>query len=140
MIGSARASSSVAYLDSSAAIRLLVDEVESDVLHDELTARPNRVSSRVLGLEVARAARRVGTPVHETRRLLASIALDPLTERILAGAEPAGDPGLSSLDAIHLQTALDLGAGLGAFVSYDRRLVASARAAGLRVLHPGMDA
>jgi len=45
-------------------------------------------------------------------------------------------PELCSLDAAHLATALSLEVDLD-FVTYDDRLAAAARAAGLRVVQPG---
>ncbi len=44
---------------------------------------------------------------------------------------------LRTLDAIHLASALDMGADLEAFVTYDARLAAAARDAGLTVVSPG---
>ena len=46
------------------------------------------------------------------------------------------DPGVRSLDAIHLATALSLGERCGAFFAYDERLIAAARARGLTVTVP----
>jgi predicted nucleic acid-binding protein len=46
-------------------------------------------------------------------------------------------PGVRSLDAIHLATARRLEVGLEAVVTYDRRMVETARMAGLRVASPG---
>jgi len=44
---------------------------------------------------------------------------------------------LRSLDALHLASALLLGAELTTFIAYDRRLADAARAAGLVVAAPG---
>jgi predicted nucleic acid-binding protein len=44
---------------------------------------------------------------------------------------------LRSLDAIHLASALSLGADLGAIVIYDSNMSAAAKGHGLQVLAPG---
>ena len=46
------------------------------------------------------------------------------------------DPGLRSLDAIHLATALAAADSIDGFVCYDGRLSAAATALGLAVLAP----
>jgi hypothetical protein len=45
-------------------------------------------------------------------------------------------PGLGTLDAIHLATALAIGPALEAFITYDRQLGRAAAAAGLRAEAP----
>ena len=47
---------------------------------------------------------------------------------------------LSTLDALHLASALLLGDALTAFVAYDHRLADAAQAAGLAVVAPGQPA
>jgi len=46
------------------------------------------------------------------------------------------DPGLRSLDAIHLATAIAAAESIDGFVCYDVRLADAARALGLTVLAP----
>jgi len=55
---------------------------------------------------------------------------------ILAGRLP--DRHLGTLDAIHVATALRLGASLREFVTYDRRQAQAAARAGLNVVQPGL--
>jgi predicted nucleic acid-binding protein len=62
------------------------------------------------------------------------LEVDP-TVRATAAAFP--NPGLRSLDAIHLATALVVARELQAFVTYDVRLRDAARQAGLPVANPG---
>jgi uncharacterized protein len=128
---------SFAYLDSSAIVKLIVEEAESPALRSCLARwGTSRYTSVVSRLEVIRAVRR-GAPSLEAaaRRILARCLLAPLSEAIVRRAERAGDPHLSSLDAIQVATAQTL--ELDLFVAYDRRLLASARAAGIRVESPG---
>lgn len=57
-------------------------------------------------------------------------------DRVLADAGALMPPGLHSLDAIHLATALLLGDSLIRVVTYDERLAAAARELGIRVAAP----
>jgi predicted nucleic acid-binding protein len=57
--------------------------------------------------------------------------------RAAARLEPRS---LRSLDAIHLASALSLGADLGAIVIYDSNMAAAAEGHGLQVLAPGPNA
>lgn len=61
------------------------------------------------------------------------IELDRTIEQIAVGLDPA----LRALDAIHLASALAVGAALDGFVCYDQRLGIAARREGLAVVAPG---
>lgn len=126
------------YCDSSALVKLVAVEPESDALQEALAGWPTRVSSVLTAVEVPRVARRSGAPVAIARAedivsRLDLIDLDPGIRRAAAGLEP---PELRSLDAIHLATALSLGDDLDAFLAYDARLADAAKASGLSVLTP----
>ena len=69
----------------------------------------------------------------EVLRLVALIDVDPATVWRAGKVKPSE---LRSLDAIHLATANDLRPDLDGFVTYDLRLAAAARTAGLPVLSP----
>ncbi len=71
------------------------------------------------------------------RRLLAGLNFIPMTPELLDRAGTLGPTSLRSLDAIHLASALTLGAELTAFVAYDRRLLNAARDERLPVATPG---
>jgi uncharacterized protein len=92
----------VAYLDSSALVKLIARESETAALRAELVRWPRRVSSLLAAIEVTRTARRLGalaTPL--APRVLAGVqllALDP----IVPAAMQVGSTALRSLDAIHL--------------------------------------
>jgi predicted nucleic acid-binding protein len=60
-----------------------------------------------------------------------------LDDDLLDTAAHLDTPALRSLDAIHLASALALGKGLAAVVSYDRRMAAAAERLGLTVVAPG---
>lgn len=126
------------YLDSSAIVKLVVPEPESEALRQQLAPTGDWISSALARVEVPRALGRrslTGASVRAAERMLSRIALVPLDDRVLGAAAEVDPPGLRSLDAIHLATALSL-FGLDAFVTYDERLFAAAGAAGFRTMAP----
>lgn len=135
------------YLDSSALLKLLVEEAESEALATWLTEYSEEragtggvaaVSSDLARVEVVRAARRLNPQaVASARTLVAQLDLVPLSREVVDLAADLGEPGLRSLDALHLASALLLGGDLDVVVVYDQRLSAAAQDAGLAVVHPG---
>jgi predicted nucleic acid-binding protein len=59
-----------------------------------------------------------------------------VSTRVLDQAAAIEQPFLRTLDAIHLAAAASMRASLSAFVTYDKKLAASAVEAGLPVLSP----
>jgi predicted nucleic acid-binding protein len=130
----------VIYLDSSALLKLLFQEAESDALELWLSARVDvpKVSGELAKVEVVRACRRLDpSTVPAAQLLLAQLDLIPLAGAVIEQACNIGGPTLRSLDALHLASALTIGADLSAFVVYDHRLTTSALDAGLPTLRPG---
>jgi uncharacterized protein len=128
----------VAYLDTSAFLKLVVVEPESAALHRFLTRWPGRASATLLRTEAIRALRRAGQGTHlgPARRLLATLRLVRVDEPLLDRAAELDPRELRSLDAIHLAAALAIGPDLGAFLTYDERLAEGARRHGLAVQAP----
>ena len=127
------------YLDSSAILKVVVLEPESEALFKLLSDWPIRVSSELARTEVLRALRRASATVPQFRRgqrTLDRIGLIPVDSRILGDAALLKPVLLRSLDAIHLATALSLGGELAAVVTYDMRLSAAAASARLSVWSP----
>jgi uncharacterized protein len=127
------------YLDSSALMKLVVNEPESAALIEFLSARPHRVSSAVAFTEVPRALRHAGFGSAERRRageILRRLALVDVDRPVLTVAAVLDPPALRTLDAIHLATALAVREDLDALVTYDRRLRVAAEGAHLEVLAP----
>lgn len=90
-------------------------------------------------IEVARAlARRDPAHDRELSAVWAGISLIPLDQSVVDRACVIDPPQLRTLDAIHLASAAELGTDLKAFVTYDGRLAAAARSAGLPVVRPGV--
>lgn len=128
------------YVDSSALMKLVRREAETDALREWLSLHGDQpvVSSELGRVEVLRAARRVGDPVlAEARAVVGDLDLIPLDRAVQDVACDIGDPILRTLDALHLASAMLLGDALSAFVAYDHRLTDGARAAGLVVVAPG---
>ena len=128
------------YLDSSALMKLIRSEAETAALRRWLDLRPEQpvVSSELGRVEVLRAARRIGGPVlAEARAVVGDLDLVPVDRAVQDVVCDIGAPGLRTLDALHLASALLLGEALTAFVAYDHRLADAARAAGLGVATPG---
>jgi predicted nucleic acid-binding protein len=131
----------VIYLDSSAIVKLILEEAESADLRKWLSGRPTEIllSSTLFEVEVPRALRRAsGAPRGRTLAVMTRISRREMTGLIRNRAATLPDPAIRSLDAIHLSTALELGGTLTAFVAYDRRLVDAALRAGLPVASPGV--
>jgi len=132
------------YLDTCAVAKLARQERETEALFDWLDLRVDEqlISSVLLEIELQRALRRVdASALPRIPRILGGITRIELDAEIRVMAGAYQDPLLRSLDAIHLATAQSVvastGAELSAFVTYDKRLIAAARAAGLTVEHPG---
>lgn len=128
------------YVDSSALVKLIVREAESDALRRYLSSAGPLTSSILATVEVARAVARSApdssaamAAVFETLSVLAFDA------RIAARAAALRPAGLRTLDAIHLATGLELADELAAFVSYGDRLSAAARDLGMPVVAPASD-
>ena len=131
-------SAEVAYLDTSAAVKLLMTERESPALRRWLRRRPERASAALVRVELVRVVRRAGVPrlIPEARKLLAGIHLIRLDDVLLDRAADLDPTKLRSLDSIHLAAAASLGDDLAAVVSYDDRLLAAARSLGLPTATP----
>jgi uncharacterized protein len=104
------------------------------------------VGSELLLTEVPRALR--GDPeedpafdlplgLRQAEVILDLFGLHPVTRVLLWRAGRIFEPGLRSLDAIHVMAALEL-RPIEAFVSYDQRQLEAAHDAGLRTVSPGM--
>lgn len=128
----------VDYLDTSAFIKLVRSEPESEELRPEVAARNELVSSAVILVEGRRAAARYGeVALARARSALTTVTLLPIDDGVLERAADLEPPSLRSLDALHLATALGLDAEIGRFYCYDARLVDAASHSGMEMHHPG---
>lgn len=126
----------ISYLDTSAAMKLILDEPQSEALTAELAGRDDRrlVSLWLLHTEMHCAAGRHPEDVdlEAVRTVLDSVSLIDLTRGDLLAA--GTHASLRSNDAIHLAVALRVGAD--EIVTYDGELIERATAAGLSLLSP----
>jgi uncharacterized protein len=125
------------YADSSALVKLVLDEHESNDLRRFLAnTEAALVTSALAEIEVLRAVR-VADPdlLGECSRFLASCIRVTISGAIIRRAAALASARLRTLDAIHLATALR--ADIDTVVVYDVRLAESAEAAGLSVASPG---
>ena len=124
------------YLDTSAAVKLLIVEKESSALRAYLSDH-DWASSALVRTELVRAIRRADpSVVPRALDLLARGNLLVIDTQVLDVAARLSAPSLRSLDAIHLASALQLRDELTAFVAYDDRLLAAASALGMSVASP----
>jgi len=130
---------SLYYVDTSAAIKLLVEEPHSQAfarLYDE-NARASWVSSALLRIELTRAVGRARpAALPEAKGLLTAFDYVAIDDGIVDGAMGEPDRMLRSLDAIHLATARIFGSELSGLATYDDRLAGAARDAGIAVVDP----
>jgi len=130
--------SSVAYIDSSALLKLVSREEETSALEADLAHRDGLITSRLAALECRRAARRAPNKqvLHTVEQILEAVYLLELTPAILEDAAAFDPPLLRSLDAIHLATALSVDDPTLELVTYDLRMAEAAARCGLRVAAP----
>ena len=127
------------YLDSAAVVKFAHIEPESVALRRWLDERAETgwISSLLTEIESFRAlARYAPDAVYRLPAMLDQNDLIDLDPPIRILARTAKSATVRSLDAIHLGTALHFGSGLISFVTYDKRLLDAARAAGLPVDSP----
>lgn len=126
------------YLDSSALVKLIVRERETDSLVGYLRSHSARVTCALARTEVPRAVRRQGSiAIRRAGALLRRVDLIGIDDALLDAAGILDDDNLRSLDAIHLAAARALGGELVAVVTYDQRMSAAARRLGLAAVAPG---
>jgi predicted nucleic acid-binding protein len=127
----------VVYLDSSAIVKLVVREPESQALRRYLPRRRALVSSALARVEVSRAVLPLGEEaLRRAREVLASIDLVRINNRVLVRAGLLEPAELRSLDAIHLATAALFEDTLARFVCYDDRMLQAAQSLGWTVEAP----
>jgi uncharacterized protein len=127
------------YLDSAAVVKLAHAEPESPALRGWLDERAETawISSVLTEIESFRAlARYAAEAVSRLPAVLDQIDLIDLGPGIRILAQTVEPVTVRSLAAIHLATALHYHSGLTSFVTYDKRLLDAAQAAGLPVGSP----
>ena len=127
------------YLDSAAVVKLAHAEPESAALRGWLDERAEIqwISSVLTEIESFRVlARYAPEAASRLPAVLDQIDLIDLDQRIRILARAVTPATVRSLDAIHLGAALRSCPSLTSFVTYDKRLLDAAQAAGLRIDSP----
>ncbi|HEX2404625.1 MAG TPA: type II toxin-antitoxin system VapC family toxin [Acidimicrobiia bacterium] len=129
----------VAYVDASAIVKLIVPEAESEALVSSLRGYDDHVTSVIAHVEVPRAVRRTGLDPDLVMTIdvlsrFATVALDHTVVEVARRLEPSR---LRSLDAIHIASAISLGIEDLAFVAYDQLCLEGAAHSGLAPSSPG---
>ncbi len=125
------------YIDSSAIVKLVASEPESEALTRFLKPRESLVSSGLASAEVIRAVGALGENfVDRAQEVLRRIELVRLSNEVLRSAALLQPWTLRSLDAIHLTTAALFGDTLSGLVTYDSRMHHAADSLGWNVQAP----
>ena len=126
------------YFDTSALMKLIVPEPESDALRDWIFATAGMyVSSDLTRAELIRATTRLNPDrMSEARKVLSGLALLAVSVPVCESAGHLDPPGMRSLDALHVASASSLGDDLDAVVTYDERMAEACEVYGISVLAP----
>ena len=135
------------YLDTSAILKLLRREAETDALiaHLDAHAQQELFTSALATVEVARALTALGSAEIAARAVPTSDRVEvgegvipavAMTGPVLDLARTLPPAVLRSLDAIHLATAKLAGESLDHIVTYDKRMLTAAEAAGVHTAAP----
>jgi uncharacterized protein len=132
------------YVDSSALLKRVIEEPESDaleaVLDQHVDAGDALIASSIAWIEISRALMRAPTRQGTdgaARVALSGISECPVSDEIVAVARIIGPPVLRTLDAIHLATAVLL--GVERLLTYDHRLIEACAGAEMFPVSPGRE-
>ncbi len=126
------------YIDSSALVKLVAREPESNALRAWLRDQPARqFISDLSSVEVTRALAVKGIDDRKTMdQVLSMFDCLRLRPMILEQARLLRPAELRTLDAIHLASAMSVGPDLEGVVTYDHRLIVAAANNGIPVSTP----
>lgn len=126
------------YVDTSAFLKLFVDEQESDAMRGWWRAHhPDVFSSDLLHTEILRAARRISPEAESAaREALDTIDLLILGADVYEQTGTMDPPELRTFEALHLAAALTAESDLEGLVTYDDRLAEACRARNIVVAAP----
>lgn len=124
------------YLDSSAILKLIFQEDESDALVRAIKDRC--VTSSISRIEVIRIVQRTNPEgLSFAKAELSKLILVPINEAVIRIAESfAGLATLRSLDAIHVASALLVQNSIDGLITYDLQMARNAKELGLVVHSP----
>lgn len=122
------------YLDSSIAVRTILDVPERQALQSWMQGAGTLVSSRLLRTEVIRVLRRDQRPLSDGVALLDRVGLIDISREVHAVAESI-ERHVKTLDALHLATALLIGEPV-TVATHDHTMKSVAEHLGLQVTDP----
>ncbi len=124
------------YADTSAALKLVLEEAESSALAAAIAdGRATLIGTRLLETEMRRAAHRSpDLDQAEVTAFLATLDIYSLTDALYRQAGLLPGANLRSLDALHLAAAVAL--GVDAILTYDLRMAEAAGELGVPVIAP----
>lgn len=120
------------YLDTSAAIKALILEPETESVREVFASGGELVSSKLLAVELHAVADRRGLSAVAVRALIERVATVSLDDEIARRAIDIRS-GLRTLDALHLATALECQDIVTEFFSFDEELNRAALRHGIRL-------
>ncbi len=136
--------SGILYVDTSALLKLLVHEAESNALELELLRWDKLATSVITEVELPRAVARAcedrpnavidGSVVLQS--IFTSAAIVPLGPHIISGARGVDPVHVGALDAIHVASARSFGSELTAVATYDKRMQGALALIDIEVLAP----
>lgn len=134
----------ILYVDTSAMLKLLVREAESAAIERELLQWSELATSVITEIELPRAAARAREERADAvidgsivlQGVLASAAIIPLSENIVATARSVRPVRVGALDAIHIASATSLGKQLAGVATYDKRMQEALQLLGVSVIAP----
>jgi predicted nucleic acid-binding protein len=134
----------ILYVDTSAMLKLLVREAESAAIERELLQWSELATSVITEVELPRAVARAREERADAvidgsvvlQGVLASAAIIPLNENIVAAARKVKPVHVGALDAIHIASAISLGRQLAGVATHDKRMQDALEPLGVGVIAP----
>ncbi|WP_062465111.1 PIN domain-containing protein [Demequina soli] len=123
------------YLDTSVALRVMLGHDAGATAWYASTEPGTVVSSRLLHLECVRALRRDGLATRVADEFAAELVLLGVDSALVAEAASIR-PHVTTLDALHLASAMRLGAAATTIVSHDRTMLTVGEALGFATHDP----
>ena len=127
---------SLYYLDSSAVVKLVFEEKESDSLRAFL--KQNLVSSDLTKIEVYRVCARLDKKsIEVANKVFECMSFFEINKKVIERTKKLVEiPYLKSLDSIHVSTALGIAELIDGFVTYDKQMIRAAKELELSVVSP----
>jgi predicted nucleic acid-binding protein len=124
------------YIDSSAILKMIIKEKESDAIIS--IARARFITSEISRVEVIRAVLRYQpSALKSAEQVLKNINYVRIDSQTLVQAERLPDRiNLRALDAIHIAVAAKMGLKIKSILTYDKQMAKAAKALGFEVLAP----